>query len=65
MGSKIPPGLYSAEHDGTGDPDRLTIAQRQRRSVEQHAEEAARRRSMSPLVRAMQAATDRALGGGR
>ena len=63
--SKIPPGLYAPEHDGTGDPNRMTIPERQRMSVDRHTEETSRRRSMSPLVRRMQAATDRALGGGR
>lgn len=59
---KVPPGLYAAEHDGLGDPDRFTVAEKMTRSPERLAEERRRRESPSPIVRKLQAATDKALG---
>lgn len=54
---------YGPDHDGVLDPDRMSIAGRQRMSVDRHRERVSRRRSLSPVVRALQAAADRALGG--
>lgn len=59
---KIPKGLLGPNRDGLLDPDRLTAAQRARESRPWLDEARDRRASPSPLVRALQAATDRALG---
>lgn len=55
---------YGPNYDGLGDPDRITVAERQTESTTRLIEERNRRRSASPLVRALQAATDKALGRG-
>jgi hypothetical protein len=60
--TRIPAGLYGPERDGLGDPDRPTVAERMVRSPERLAEERQRRSSPTPIVRALQRATDRALG---
>ena len=54
---------YGPDHNGALDPDRMSIAARHRLSVDRYREQVSRRRSLSPLVRSLQAATDRALGG--
>jgi hypothetical protein len=59
---KIPPSWYGPNRDGLLDPDRLTAAQRARQSPAWLGETRDRRASASPLVRRLQAATDRALG---
>ncbi len=59
---KIPKGLLGPNRDGLADPDRLTAAQRVRQSPAWLDEARDRRASASPLVRRLQAATDRALG---
>lgn len=61
-GSKVPRGLYGAGLDGLGDPERVTIAERATRPVAQVLQERERRTSTSPVIRALQAATDRAFG---
>jgi len=55
---------YGPNYDGLGDPDRITTAERQTESTARLIEERNRRRSASPLVRALQAATDKAFGRG-
>ena len=59
---KIPAGLFGPNRDGLLDPDRLTAEQRARESRPWLDEARDRRASASPLVRGLQAATDRALG---
>lgn len=58
---KVPRGMYGPNMDGLLDPERATVLERHTTSVERLQEERARRRSMSPFIRALQAATDRAL----
>jgi hypothetical protein len=60
--TRPPRGLYGPNRDGLGDPDRFTLAERATRSDDRLQIERDRRRSWSPLIRALQAATDRALG---
>lgn len=57
-------GLFGAGHDGLLDPEMFTAEERARTSPARLREERARRRSMSPVIRRLQAATDRALGRG-
>lgn len=59
---KTPKGLLGPNRDGLLDPDRLTPAQRARESRPWLDEARDRRASPSPLVRRLQAVTDRALG---
>lgn len=59
---QVPRGLFGPNRDGLLDPDRLTAVQRQREDREWLDEARDRRASRSPLVRRLQAATDRALG---
>lgn len=59
---KIPAGLFGPNRDGLLDPERLTAEQRARQDPAWLAEARDRRASPSPLVRRLQAATDRALG---
>jgi hypothetical protein len=59
---KIPKGLLGPDRDGLLDPDRLTAQQRATQSRPWLDEARDRRASPSPLVRRLQAATDRALG---
>lgn len=60
--SKVPRGLFGGRN-GVGDPEALTPTQRPYAGEDRAAEQQERRTSGSPLVRALQAATDRALGG--
>lgn len=53
---------YGPGYDGQGDPDQITIEERQRASTARLTEERDRRRSTSPFIRALQSATDKALG---
>ena len=57
-----PRGRVGPNRDGLFDPERFTIAERARYSVERLAREANRRASLSPVVRRLQAETDKALG---
>lgn len=59
---KIPKGLLGPNQDGLADPDRLTAEQRARQDPAWLDEARDRRASLSPMVRRLQAATDRALG---
>ena len=61
-GKQVPRGLYGAAYDGLGDPERVTIEERAHRPESGLIAERQRRSSASPLVRALQAATDKALG---
>jgi len=59
---KIPPGAYSDQHDGLLDPNRFSPAERMVTPAARLTEELRRRTSPSPVIRRLQAATDRALG---
>lgn len=59
---KVPRGLFGPNRDGVLDPDRLTPAQRMKESRAWLDDARDRRASASPLVRRLQAATDKALG---
>lgn len=58
---KIPRGLYGPNGDGLNDPDRFTVIERAHQSLDRLKAERDRRRSPSPVIRALQAATDAAL----
>lgn len=58
--TEIPRGMYGTGMDGLQDPKRATLVERERTTVARLQEERRRRRSMSPLVSALQRATDRA-----
>lgn len=62
MTPKIPRGQFGEGYDGTSDPEQFTPAERMTTDEARLVEERERRDSMSPVVRAMQAATDKALG---
>ena len=62
MTKKIPKGLLGLNRDGFLDPDRLTARQRATQDPAWLDEARDRRASASPLVRRLQAATDRAPG---
>jgi hypothetical protein len=51
---------YGPNHDGLLDPKRITPRERAYASEERLLEERARRRSPSPVIRKLQAATDTA-----
>jgi hypothetical protein len=57
---KVPRGTYGDEHDGLLDPERIDARERMTSSLARSLEERSRRASPSPLVRALQSATDRA-----
>lgn len=57
----IPRGMYGPNMDGLGDPEKASIGERHKTAVPRLQEERARRRAFSPLIRGLQAATDRAL----
>lgn len=65
MTTKLPPALFGANRDGLLDPDRLSPAQRRNASQARLNAEQSRRTNRSPVMRALQAAADRALGGRR
>lgn len=63
MSSKFPPiprGLLGDQYDGLADPERFTPTERRDLPLDRLAIERERRRSPSPFIRALQAATDRA-----
>jgi hypothetical protein len=62
---KLPPSLYGPDRHGLGDPSRRTLLDRITRSTSRLQTEEARRASRSPAIRALQAASDRALGRSR
>jgi hypothetical protein len=57
---KVPRGLYGDEHEGVLDPERISARERMTSSLTRSLEERDRRASPSPLVRRLQAATDKA-----
>ncbi len=59
--TKIPRALFG-DGDGVLDPDRQSAAERRNASPARLAAERARRSSLSPLLRTMQAAAEAALG---
>lgn len=61
----LPPGLYGPNHDGLGDPDRFTPADRRNAVQARLTSEYNRRTNRSPVMAALQAAADKALGRGR
>lgn len=63
MSSKRPPRplAYGPDQDGLLDPDRPSIAERQRHTPERIAAERADKASRSPLIRALRAAGRAAL----
>jgi hypothetical protein len=58
-----PPGEYSADHNGLGDPLRPSAADRLRMSEARLAEERADSASLSPTIRRLRAVAAKALGG--
>ncbi len=60
-----PRGLFGPNYDGLLDPERITAQERLRTGQARLIEERRRRSSLSPVVRALQAATDRAFRGAR
>lgn len=60
--NKIPAAWYGPEHNSPLDPDRFTPDERRRLSTTRLKAEHQRRTSPSPVIRAFQAATDKALG---
>lgn len=63
--TKFPRSWYGPNLDGRLDPEQMTAAERAVKTPERAGFERDRRRSPSPVVRALQAATDRTFGGGR
>jgi len=61
----LPPSLYGPNHDGLLDPDRPTSRERRGAAQQRLVDEYQRRTSRSPVMAALQAAADRALGRGR
>lgn len=60
--TNTPRGRYGPNYDGLGDPERITAAERMTASEPRLIDERQRRASRSPMVRALQAATDKAFG---
>jgi hypothetical protein len=56
-------GSYGPNMNGRLDPEAMTPSERRVKAPGRAAVQRARRRSLSPLIRALQAAADRALGG--
>lgn len=59
--TNLPRGVFGAGMDGLGDPKRASVKERHTTAVERLRVERGRRAALSPFVRALQAATDRAL----
>ena len=62
---KLPPSLFGADHHGLEDPDRFTPADRRNAVQQRLVDEFQRRNSRSPVMAALQRASDRALGRGK
>jgi len=58
-------GQFGPNYDGTGDPQRITPAERMTTSEARLIEERDRRNHPSAVVRALQASADKAFGRGR
>ena len=58
---KIPGAWYGPNMNGLGDPERASVQERHETAPARLAEERTRRAAFSPLVRGLQAVTDRAL----
>jgi hypothetical protein len=59
MTNKIPRGQYGPSYDGSGDPQRITPAERMTTGEDRLIEERDRRNHPSAVVRLLQAATDK------
>lgn len=57
-------GLFGPNMDGMTDPERASVEERATTAPARLAVERARRRSLSPTIRRLQAVTDKALGRG-
>lgn len=65
MSKRLPRFAYGDQHNGLDDPDRATIAERQRHTPERIAAERDDKASRSPFIRRLRAAGRAALKPGR